>query len=63
VLAENGSLDEGATRARRAELAALASESPVAGAEAAATASAVHGRERDPVVEMTVPGTVLWPSG
>jgi N-methylhydantoinase B len=63
VLAENGSLDEGATRARRAELAALASESPVAGEEAAAAACAVHGREGDPVLEMTAPGTQLWPVG
>ncbi|HXP37387.1 MAG TPA: hydantoinase B/oxoprolinase family protein, partial [Solirubrobacteraceae bacterium] len=63
VLAENGSLDEGATRARRAELAALASESPGAGEEAAAAARAVHGREGDPVIEMTAPGTALWSSG
>jgi N-methylhydantoinase B len=62
VLGEDGDLDEGATQARRAELAALAAESPAAGVEAAAAARAVHGREGDPVVEMTAPGTAMWPS-
>jgi N-methylhydantoinase B/oxoprolinase/acetone carboxylase alpha subunit len=62
VLGENGTLDEGATRARRGELVARASESPVAGDEAAAAVRAVHGREGDPVLEMTAPGTVLWPA-
>jgi N-methylhydantoinase B len=63
VLRDDESLDEGATRSRREELAATAVESPAAGDVAAETARAAHGREGDPVVAMTAPGTVLWPSG
>jgi N-methylhydantoinase B len=62
VLGADGSLDEGATRSRRTELAATASESPAAGGEAAEAARAVHGRQDDRVVAMTEPGKRLWPS-
>jgi N-methylhydantoinase B/oxoprolinase/acetone carboxylase alpha subunit len=63
VLGDDGSLDEGATRSRRSELAATALDSPAAGDEAAAAARAVHGREGDPVELLVQPGRVLWPAG
>lgn len=60
---DDGSVDEDATAARRAELAAAALESPVAGDEAAAAARAVHGAEGDPVVVLTEPGARPWATG
>jgi N-methylhydantoinase B len=60
-LALDGGVDQPATRARRAELAASARESPAAGTEAAAAARAVHGRDSDPVLALTEPGVKLWP--
>jgi N-methylhydantoinase B len=60
VLGEGGDLDEDATQARRDELAATASCSPAAGAEAAGAASAMQERENDPVTALTVPGARLW---
>lgn len=62
VVGEDGTLDEQATRARRAELAGAAQDSPAAGSEAAENARAVHGRDGDRVVALTEPGTRLWPS-
>jgi N-methylhydantoinase B len=62
MIDENGALDEEATRARRAELAADASDSPGAGEQAAAEARAAHGRRDDAVLALTRPGTQAWPS-
>jgi N-methylhydantoinase B len=62
VVGEDGALDEEATRARRAELAASAQDSPAAGSEAAENARAAHGCDGDRVVALTEPGTRLWPS-
>ncbi|HEX4483100.1 MAG TPA: hydantoinase B/oxoprolinase family protein [Solirubrobacteraceae bacterium] len=56
VLGEDGSVDAEATRVRRAELAATAHDSPAAGAEAAAEARAVHGRDDDAVLGLLSPG-------
>jgi N-methylhydantoinase B len=61
ALDEGGVLDEQATRARRAELAAQANGSPAAGAKTAAAARAAHRRAGDPVTRLTEPGARLWP--
>jgi N-methylhydantoinase B len=62
AISADGELDERATAARRAELAASAQESPAAGSQAAAAARAVHGSEGDPVTALTAPGRLPWPS-
>jgi N-methylhydantoinase B len=59
VFAADEALDQEATRARRAELADGAEDSPAAGDEAAAEARAAHGRDDDPVLGLTAPGQPL----
>jgi N-methylhydantoinase B len=63
VIAADGSVDDQATHARRAELAATASDSPPAGDEAAAAARSVHGSAADPVPGLVQPGRRPWPTG
>jgi N-methylhydantoinase B len=62
VVGEDRSVDEQATRSRRAELAAGANDSPAAGDEAAAAARAGHGEEGDSVLALVEPGAQLWAS-
>jgi N-methylhydantoinase B len=62
VLDEHGGVDEDATRAQRAQLAAGASDSPAAGDEAAAAARAAHGGDADRVLALIAPGAQPWPT-
>jgi N-methylhydantoinase B len=62
VLDEHGSVDDDATRERRAQLAASARDSPAAGAEAAAAARAAHGGDADRVLALIAPGAQPWPT-
>jgi N-methylhydantoinase B len=62
VLDEHGSVDDDATRERRAQLAASARDSPAAGDDAAAAARAVHGTDADRVLALIEPGAQPWPT-
>jgi N-methylhydantoinase B len=59
VIGTDGALDGQATRARRAELADGAEDSPAAGEQAAAEARAMHGRDDDAVLGLIAPGRPL----
>jgi N-methylhydantoinase B len=62
VLDADGRVDEDATRSRRAELEAEASDSPAAGDEAADAARAAHGGDADQVLALIAPGAQPWPT-